>query len=377
MKSESGDDPNHVFPLRDVESSFKVEFKRGPEQRQLGTLSYAQVMREAYPGAVYYYAAKPYRIFNVNVHSRVIRARHERGYTSKPQAIPTLVFPNLTVGNVFRGNQCNDLTVVECNLQIRESICGIKERRGPNELSYSYPMAVDGIFYNQPMFARNYFTTGVVLTHPSFGAEKVNTETIAQLLFEAFLMIVPYERRDISFAVDKHRADRGPIKEGQRFIALYDQTYDSLRLSGRILEGDTLKAVAQTAQSLLDTQEFYEISSETRNALQNFCGCCSDDMSSFSFESSISRASGDSYVQVIMPGSKGLNVRRSNEEFEVEAVFYSPQVSGLAYRGRYPSTTGETVKDIVPMDHIIEVPGESRIGQYNLNSGEIEEFKML
>jgi hypothetical protein len=78
-----------------------------------------------------------------------------------------------------------------------------------------------------------------------------------------------------------------------------------------------------------------------------------------------------------MPGSKGINVRRSNEEFEVEAVFYSPQVSGLAYRGRYPSTTGETTKDIVPLDFITEIPGESKIGKYNLNSGEIDDFRML
>jgi DEAD/DEAH box helicase domain-containing protein len=378
MKSESGDDPTHVFPLRDVESSFKVEFKRGPEQRRLGTLSYGQVMREAYPGAIYYYAARPYRIFRVNVHSRVVQARHERGYTSKPQSLPTLVFPNLTVGNVFRGTKFNELTAVECNLQIRESICGIKERRGPNELAFGYPMAVDGIFYNQQRFARNYFTTGVVITHPALGAEKVSSDSLAKLLLEAFLMIVPYERRDISVAVDRHRADRGPISEGQRFIALYDQTYGSLRLSGRILEGDTLRTVAQTARSLLDTQEFHDISPETVNALDKLCGSFVDEMSSFSFDSPISvETSGDSYVQVIMPGSKGLNLRRSNEEFEVEAVFYSPQVNGLAYRGRYPSTTGETTKDIVPLDFISEIPGESKIGQYNLNSGEIEEFRML
>jgi DEAD/DEAH box helicase domain-containing protein len=237
---------------------------------------------------------------------------------------------------------------------------------------------VDGIFYNQPRFARNYFTTGVVLTHPSFSGDKVSTDSLAQLLFEAFLMIVPYERRDISFAVDKHRADRGPINEGQRFIALYDQTYGSLRLSGRLLEGDTLKEVGRTAQSLLETQEFHDISIETRRALEHLCNCLSSEVASFSFDSPITTtATQESYVQIIMPGSKGINVRRSNEEFEVEAVFYSPQVSGLAYRGRYPSTTGETTKDIVPLDFITEIPGESKIGKYNLNSGEIDDFRML
>jgi len=378
MKAESEDDPNHVFPLRDVESSFKVEFKRGPDQRQLGTLSYGQVMREAYPGAIYYYLAKPYRIFKVNVHSRVVQARNERGYTTKPQALPTLVFPNLTLGNVFRGTKCADLIAVECNLQIRESICGIKERRGPNELPFNYPLAVEGIFYNQPRFARNYFTTGVVITHPVLGAERVDIDTLATLLFEAFLMIAPYERRDIAVAVDRHRANRGPISAGQRFIALYDQTYGSLRLSGRVLDDHVFRSVVETAKTLLQSQEFQNLSLETLNALDELNGSCRHEMSSFSFDSPISlETSSESYIQVIRPGSTGLNVRRSNEEFVVEAVFYSPQVGGLAYRGRYPSTTGETTKDIVPLEFITEIPGESKIGQYNLNSGEIEEFNML
>lgn len=377
MKSESGDDPNHIFPLRDVEQSFRVGFKRGPEQGDLGTLSYSQLMREAYPGAIYYYAAKPYRIYRVNVHSRTAQARNEKGYTSKPQALPTLVYPNLTMGNVFRGIKCSELIAIESNLQVRELICGYKERRGPNETNFSYPISVDGIYFSQPLFSRNYFTTGVVITHPALVGEKVSCESLAKLLFEAFLMTVPYERRDISVAVDRHRSTRGPITEGERFIAIYDQTYGSLRLSGRILDGDALAKVAQTALLLLDTQEFHDVLPETAVALEAICVCLASEPATFSFESSPAQESAESYVQVIMPGSKGLNLRRTNEEFDVEAVFFSPQVGGLAYRGRHASTRGETTKDIVPLDFIAEIPGESRIGQYNLNSGEIEEFRLL
>lgn len=42
-------------------------------------------------------------------------------------------------------------------------------------------------------------------------------------------------------------------------------------------------------------------------------------------------------VRVILPGSKGLNLRRNNEEFFVENVFYSPN-----YRG--PPTGGTVAK---------------------------------
>ena len=58
-------EPAHVFPLRDVESQFNVELKVHREIKRLGSLSHAQVMREAYPGAVYYYAGRPYRVVYV------------------------------------------------------------------------------------------------------------------------------------------------------------------------------------------------------------------------------------------------------------------------------------------------------------------------
>lgn len=377
MKSESGDDPNHVFPLRDVESSFKVEFKKGPEQRRLGTLNYGQLMREAYPGAVYYYTAKPYRIYKVNVHTKIAQARNEKGYTSKAQKLPTLVFPNLTIGNVFRSIKCEELTAVECNLQVRESICGYKERRGPNELTYGYPIATDGIYFNQPRFTRNYFTTGVVITHPALSGPKVNCDLLAELFFEGFLMTIPFERRDIAVAVDKHRVTRSPIHEGERFIALYDQTYGSLRLSGRILEGNVIKKVLDQTMTLLDNQEVEGIAPDALIALREIVTCFENEPSEFLFTGETPEETPASFVEIILPGSRGVNVRRNNEEFEVEDVFFSPQISGLAYRGRYLSTTGDSVKDIVAIDSLAQVPGESRIGQYNLNTGEIEEFKML
>ena len=53
MKSEAGEEANHVFPLRDIEVQFKVIYQHKGEIRNLGRLSYGQMMREAYPGAVY------------------------------------------------------------------------------------------------------------------------------------------------------------------------------------------------------------------------------------------------------------------------------------------------------------------------------------
>jgi len=83
------------------------------------------------------------------------------------------------------------------------------------------------------------------------------------------------------------------------------------------------------------------------------------------------------YERVILPGSRGLNIRRDNAEFEVEQVFIHPRIAGLSYRGRYTSTVDETVKDVIPIAHLAEIPGESEVGLYDYETGELGEFPPL
>jgi DEAD/DEAH box helicase domain-containing protein len=376
MKAESGDDPNHTFPLRDVESQFKVELKQGPELRSLGSLSYGQLMREAYPGAVYYYTTQPFRAYRVYMPSRLVQVRREKRYTTRPLTLPTLVFPNLTHGNIYQGKAYGDLIIAECNLQIRDSIYGFKERHGPTESTYDYPVdsAKTGIYFNLPRFTRNYFTTGVVISHPALNKEKLDYEALSTLLYEIFLILIPFERQDISFGVDKHRAKRGPIEEGSRFIAIYDQTYGSLRLSGRLLERDILQKVFEKAVKFCEHKEVLEINSETVQVIKVLYNSLLNEGLDLPFEfNGHKQILSHKYERVIMPGSKGLNINRQNEEFEVEDVFFHPSIGGLSYRGRSISTTDKTVKDIIPIKALVEIPGESRIGRYNYDTGEIEE----
>jgi len=89
MKAQAGDDPNHIYPLRDVDAQFQVKHKRGPVEESRGSLSYSQLMREAYPGAVYYYMTKPYRVYRVRTYARLVEVRHEKRYTTKPSMLPT------------------------------------------------------------------------------------------------------------------------------------------------------------------------------------------------------------------------------------------------------------------------------------------------
>ncbi len=84
MKLEAGDTPHHAFPLRDVERQFQVELKSGPEMDRIGSLSHSQLMREAYPGAVYYHLTRPYRVLQVSFRMRIPANPSTRSGRSRP-----------------------------------------------------------------------------------------------------------------------------------------------------------------------------------------------------------------------------------------------------------------------------------------------------
>jgi hypothetical protein len=58
-------------------------------------------------------------------------------------------------------------------------------------------------------------------------------------------------------------------------------------------------------------------------------------------------------------------------------VFFHPRIAGLSYRGRYASSVDDTVKDIISVSHLVEIPGESEVGLYDYDTGDIEDIPLL
>jgi DEAD/DEAH box helicase domain-containing protein len=376
MKAQAGEDPNHTYPLRDIDIQYKVEMRRGPIIRHLGSLTYNQLLREAYPGAVYYYQTQSFRVYRVNVFKHLVEVRNEKKYTTKPVFIPSLIFPNLSEGNIYESVRYGDLIIVECNLQIRDSIIGYKERRGPNELQIDYPLdPKKGSFFNQSRFTRNYFTTGVILNHPALNSDSVKNGLLSEILFEAFLMTIPFERQDVSFGSDKHRKERELFSEGSRFISIFDQTYGSLRLTSRLMDSDIISTVLETALKIAENEKRYELNKQTLEAIREINTSLSNNIQKMVIEEDIPSIP-DDFEKILLPGSIGLNQKRQNEEFKVDAVFFSRDMNSLAYRGRHLSQQTIKFADCeitVPIKNIVEVPGESNIGYYNYVTGGIIE----
>lgn len=370
-KVEAGDNPNYAFPLRDVESQFKIEHKTPFRTNSLGSISYRQLMREAYPGGIYYYATQPYRVYRVNLKGRQIQVKKTKKYTTKPQKLPTLIFPNLTDENIFRGYRNGELISLECNLQVTEALNGITEKRGSTQSAYSYPLPKElGFFFDQNLFSRNFFTSGVIISHPALEEEKVDCGLIAELLFEALLLLIPFEKQDLDFASDKFRAGiESLVFKGNRFIAIYDQTYGSLRLSGRFLDNNSVYAILKEARTLADKQDVLQINRETLSTLDKMVISAAENQEVLIFESGSIRTP-DKHERVIMPDSKGL-LARTHQDFWVRRVFFTPD--GLRYEGQDVPSKGTT--SIYPLvKEVFEIPGESRIGLYNYTTSTVEEI---
>ncbi|MCC6686697.1 MAG: DEAD/DEAH box helicase [Fimbriimonadaceae bacterium] len=371
MKHEAGESPNHAFPLRDVESSFKITLKNGPEEYSLGSLTYSQCLRETYPGAVYRYATRSYRVYQVNVRSKEVRVRKEKGYVTKPTMLPTLVFPNLSHGNIFQRLAIGELVAVECNLQVREWLNGFAERRGGTEFGVAYPH-INGraaFSYPHPTFYRNYFTSGLVFFHPALNQEGVNRDLLASLLFEAFLLAVPFEKSDVNKAIDKLRAEWEGIRKESRFVSIYDSTYGSLHLSGKLLEQDVLRAALRNLGDLATHQEIDEATMRAAQCVAALAEAKIEMHAAMDLEPS---NNDDSNVSVVMPGSFGLHLGRGNEPYQVMSIFWNPREDALCYKGRLDSMIAPEDTLITRVDNILPVPGESRTGLYNLETGELE-----
>lgn len=371
MKSESHDRPNYAFPLREVESQFKVERAQGPTPVAMGSLSFGQLMREAYPGAIYYYATQPYRVTRVNLKTRQVQVRREKRYTTRPNRLQDRVFPRLNPSGVYTILQQDQLVYLECQLMVRETINGVVEQRGGNESVYPYPLPRElGYYQDQPYFNRNYFSTGVVITHPMLASPGVFPPSLAELIYEAYLLLLPFDRQDIGWAVDNFRQARLPlIEEGQPFMTVFDQVFGSLRLSSRLLEPDLLGCVLVEACLLAATQKVVEINQASRAALSELCSLVLlSPLSGLDF-GSVEVSLPDGMERVIFPGSKGL-LLRSSEEFRIQGVVQMP--NGLSYEGVPASLEGSSASTMPLLIDVAEIPGESEVGTYDPATGKID-----
>lgn len=355
IKAQAGDQPNRAFPLRDVETSFKVEVRQGREMEQLGTLTHAQVMREAYPGAIYFYATRPYRVVRVNTLGKTIEVRPERHYFTHPIAFPALAYPNHEAGSLLHHETRGPLRLVESPLMIMEVIQGYTEQRGPVTQSHSYPLQ-GNLFYAQRSFKRNYHSTGVTLYHPILSHMAYNADQLIQALLEGFLMTVPTERQDLGVTLDHLRVPAPFAEVNTPFVVFFDKTYGSLRLTSTLLQPGILTTTLQHA--------LHAASPELAPILQALL----DSAQQTPQMEGLGAQETSGGMSVILPESLGIVPTMQCKEFKVHSIFFHP-IKGLSYKGTLSGVEGTC---ILAHNEVTALQGLSRLGLYDPETGEIQ-----
>jgi DEAD/DEAH box helicase domain-containing protein len=370
MKRDAGDQPTHAFMLRDVEAQFEVVVKRGMNREALGHLSHSQVMREAYPGAVYYYGTRTFRVHHVDLRSRKVGVIPCPRYSTTAMPVRSRVSPSR---KVHGGARLDQLVAAEADLQLWRAVLGFRERRGSHTENVAYP-CTQPVQYSQATLSRNVFTSGVCLAHPALDARDVDLSILASLLLEAFLVVVPLERQDVDADADQLRSPWGPVAAERRFLCLFDQASGSLRLTGRLREVDVLRRVLAAMEDMITQRAAILVGSEsrpvnaaTRAALASMRQAASAEEQplDLSFE-----ASDETLVRVLMPTSRGTSASRVGDTFEVHKVFVHI-AQGLSYRGVWIGSAGERTLATVPVHTIEPLPGLAKLGIYDAETDEL------
>ncbi len=392
---------HHAFPLRSIDTQYEIFVQTGTQQERLGTIDASQIVREAYPGAVYYHIATPYRVREINPRTLKILVKREKQYFTDPRMY-TATFPNFA--EPYQAKIFRNLVVIEASTQVKHVITGFEEKRGNRSFVFEYPLDPSDSsneFRAPTRYRRDrweYFfpTTGVFLHHPSLNAlSGRGARYLQQILLHALLRVVPYEQREIGSATGLFRyVDEAlPIEKEGRFLVIYDQAYGGLRLSSRLIEKEILQKVLETARRIRmedqhcfgpvivlketdqEKEEIGRISEEEEdNVILNVLDAMIQDLEGVDpriitkgLEVLVQDAPEDEErVRVLCPGSIGFV--KGREPFVVQRVFFHPKL-GLCYGGYYTDTPRASAT--VPVHHVIFTE-DQKTGIYNLSTGELE-----
>ncbi len=247
-----GNYPEIVFTLRQFDVQYKAYERNNPDQG-LGELNMQNVLREAYPEAVYIYLRIPRRVVKVDKMKHEIileRLRGNQSVSTKPRT-GVLVTPQKS-SQIHGHIRFGQLHVMNLGLSEFTTIKGYKEyirfaNGGAIENIKDYP----GDYWKQNSFNHTMLTEGVIITHPLM-TSKIQRSLVAHLLYEVFLSSSAFERSDIEYCSGTLNTDIGIIKANTSFITIYDKIIGGLNITSRLMDPFELKRGFSMMVDLID-----------------------------------------------------------------------------------------------------------------------------
>lgn len=342
--------PHREFPLRSaVEREFQI---LGWGDRQLGSVTYSQALREAYPGAVYYYMARPYRVTHFDFGRARIRVHAERFYTTDP-ILQRMAFPRWPEGLLGLWTGEGGAFVAESEMQVSERCIGFVETRGSAKERHEY--GAESPHFTRPL-NRFFETTGVVWWVPGVRVD----EPAAQAILGAFCDECGVQERDVGLGQFTSRLS--PTGPGEvHGWCIYDATYGSLRLTRELAE--RLGEMARAAASRLE--EGSAGRAQLERLVEALEGVRPAPLPQADLAPPVP-GQDDDWQVVVARGERAMLMRgEASEEVVVEDYRYTPR--GIVYDLRHPDAS---VRWQVGHDRIQPIHGVTRLVRWNLVTDE-------
>lgn len=360
----AGDTPHRGYPLRNV-GEFNYDIKVHENAPSLGDTSEVYALRECYPGATYLHNMNTYEVVAWRYgHSPYIQVRHapSRGLT-KPQ-LTTWINADVTANSFLKGPRG---FLAECQMEVTEQVKGYIDAGGT---FHSY---ADLRQSNPNMKSRNrrFRTSGVVLHMDNeWFKQEANRRIIADKIREIFVHEYSINPQDIGSAVTHislHGLDEKAPRSG--CIAIYDETYGSLRLTEKLYSN--FGHIIQPRMANAIAKEFSPIVAEIHDAFSDFA----------SHSPLVNRTEDQArtgYVQALKPKSQALFGEPGGgvmQEVEILQLTILPD-GRLMYQVEASTRPGQPpLRRWIPFDSTVPSPDSDayEIGWWNQETQEFED----
>jgi hypothetical protein len=308
---------------------------------------------------IYSYMARPFRVFQVDLHRGLVRTRREKRYTTR--AIRHLkAFPNFQ-GGFLAYHEGGTSFMAEVEMQISDRVLGFDETKGNQRTTHLY--GPTSLWRRSPM-ADFYETTGICWA--TSGGAGLSADGV-RVVVETFCQESGIAPGDIGLGqyfskVHPPFCTWSPAHQTCTGWAIFDTTRGSLRLTTELaadFPGFVALALAaarrQGMSSVVTELEAFAltISDLREKPVEN--------------QSPTALREVDNWVTLIAPGETAILLVDSGEPLEVKVVGHVYTPTGLHYR-YLAGNVGDPA--VLPARYFQVMYGDTRLIEVNLLTGD-------
>ena len=271
-----GDTPHYGYPLRNV-GEINFQIKLHSDADSFGDVNQLQALRECYPGATYLHLSCAYEVqaWHASSFDSFIRVKRSTPMRSTRPRIRTWIHAGIAPVDLQENRLLQGQAgfLAECQMQITERVEGYHDSRNDRFHLYSELQQRNP---NMRARTRNFRTSGVVLClRKTWFANASLRRALADWIRDIFQREYSVAPQDVGSAgtnISVVDLDGGHHRGS--CIAIYDETYGSLRLTEKLyldFEHVVARLCAAVESGSLDADEHLaEVVPELQRAISTF-----------------------------------------------------------------------------------------------------------